>query len=84
MKPVHEKIHVYARSKKGSVEPIQFIWKHRTFQILRIHSTRKQVLKQRTIFNFVVSTLPTGKYELEFDLKSGQWYLVKIYSDDDP
>ncbi len=77
MQDIHEKIQVFARSYKGTVRPLQFIWRNQQYNIIDILKSKKQKVGRRVFFYFTVTTLPEGTFELEFDLKTGQWLLLR-------
>ncbi len=72
----YEKIQVYARSAGGKVTPLQFLWRHRKFDIRDILEQKRRSERRQIYFYFRVTTLPAGEFELEFDLKRGQWFLL--------
>ncbi|MCA9742595.1 MAG: hypothetical protein H6695_18500 [Deferribacteres bacterium] len=72
---MHEKVHVFARSIRGKVEPIQFIFKNKRYLIRNILATRQEETHNRSFYFFTVDALPGGRCELHFELKSGEWLL---------
>ena len=71
-----EKIHVFARSIRGKVEPIQFIFKNRRYMVRHILRSRQESQKNRIFYYFTVETMPAGTCEIHFELKKGEWLLV--------
>ncbi|MFQ5629159.1 MAG: hypothetical protein ACE5I1_10400 [bacterium] len=71
-----EKIHVFARSIRGRVEPIQFIFKNKRYMIRNILKSRQEAIQNKVFYHFTVEVLPAGRCELHFDLKSGEWLLL--------
>lgn len=72
----YEKIQVYARSAGGKVTPLQFLWRHRKFDVRDILEQKRRSYRKKIYYYFRVTTLPQGEFELEFDLKRGQWFLL--------
>jgi len=70
-----EKVHVWARSKHGKIEPLQFIFKNKRYSIHRVSRSRRQIQKKEIYYSFAVDLLPAGTCELQFSLRSGQWHI---------
>lgn len=77
MREMNEKIHVFARSVRGKIEPIQFIFNNRRFLIRHIIHARQETIRNQVNFYFLVDLLPQGHCELLFDLKAGEWIILK-------
>jgi hypothetical protein len=74
---MHEKIHVFARSIRGKVEPIQFIFKNRRYMIRHILQSKQEAIQNKIFYYFTVEVLPAGRCELHFELKSGELMLLR-------
>ena len=77
MREIHERVRVYARSQKGQVQPLQFVWKEQIHSVREVLSVRKQNGKSQLYFYFEVGIYPEGTCELEFELRTGHWYLIR-------
>lgn len=73
---MNERVHVFARSTRGKVEPIQFIFKNKRYLIRNILQTRQEQNRNKIFYLFTVEVLPAGRCELHFELKSGEWLLM--------
>ncbi len=73
---MNERIHVYARSTEGRVEPLQFIRNNKLYCIREILAYQREQLANKTLYRFRVDVLPEGTCELLFDFKCGQWLLT--------
>ena len=73
---MNEKIHVFARSIRGKVEPIQFIFNNKRYMIRNIIHSRQEACRNKIFYFFTVEVLPAGRCELHFELKSGEWLLL--------
>ncbi len=71
----YEKVHVYARSHRGTIVPLQFIWRQQRFDVYQILDIQKRTLPQKQGVVFKVTTLPRGTFILEFDFSRNEWYL---------
>ncbi len=74
---MNERIHVYARSTGGRVEPLQFIRNNRLYCIREVMTYQTERLPHKVLHRLKVGVLPEGTCELLFDLKSGQWLLTE-------
>lgn len=74
---MQEKIHVFARSSQGNLEPIQFIHKSQRYLVRRVVQSRQETYRHRVFYFFTVQTVPEGLYELHFELKTGEWSLLE-------
>ncbi len=72
----NEKVHVFARSMRGRIEPLQFMFKNQRFQVREIVEARRESESRRTFFHFTVNLLPYGVCKLFFELHSGEWFLL--------